>query len=132
MKKVHSSDVVEVKSFKCCDIDTVGPKRHEARCICVSARNSAVKAAVETKLGPSQAKAIGGASKGFTTLLAAPLHRSSSIEAAYAIAYVLHVVLIHWNMQFRMVGGQFPPVASAVILETLTDCTRMIGQKRGE
>ncbi|KAK6757456.1 hypothetical protein RB195_015339 [Necator americanus] len=49
--------------------------------------------AVGTEVRPSQTAAIGCASKGSNTLLTATLHRSASREAAYAIAYVLHVVL---------------------------------------
>ncbi|KAK6729495.1 hypothetical protein RB195_006504 [Necator americanus] len=65
-------------------------KRHESRaqlqCICVRIRNGALEAVVGTEVGPSQTAAMGGDSKGFTTLLAAALHRSVWREAAYAIA----------------------------------------------
>ncbi|KAK6732139.1 hypothetical protein RB195_016489 [Necator americanus] len=44
-------------------------------------------AAVGTELGPSQTATIGDATKGFTTILAATLHRNASRVATYAIAY---------------------------------------------
>ncbi|KAK6741651.1 hypothetical protein RB195_009492 [Necator americanus] len=48
----------------------VVPKRHDARCICVRARNDAVEGAVRAEVTALQTAATGGASKGPGTLLA--------------------------------------------------------------
>ncbi|KAK6739908.1 hypothetical protein RB195_008413 [Necator americanus] len=51
-------------------------------CVHRSARDGTAEATVGTELGPSETAAMGGASRGFTTL-----HRIASREAAYAIAF---------------------------------------------